>query len=366
MRIAGRTIGAGEPPYVIAELGVNHDGSLERAIELVRLAADAGADAVKFQFFRADLLMSRGSRLAAYQANAGERDPHAMLRRLELSIDALGACVREAKARGVHAIVTVFSDSLVPLADTLAWDAYKTASPDIVHKPLLTALEQTGKPMIVSTGASTIDEVARALGWLAPARGRLALLQCVSSYPTPSELAAIGAMGALARRFDGPVGYSDHTRGVDAARVAIAHGATILEKHVTWNTQATGPDHAASLDADGLRAYVQLALATWEQRRQGILAPATPQDGAMLGSPEKVVLACEQDVRGVSRQSLVAARALPAGHTLGTGDLVIKRPGTGIPAFALEETLGRVTRRAVEADMPLVLEDLAAAIPASR
>jgi len=366
VRIAGREIGDHAPPYVIAELGVNHDGSVVRAVEMIRAAARAGADAVKFQYFKADLLMSRGSTLAAYQAAAGERDPHAMLCRLELDIDALGTCVREAKARGVHAIVTVFSDPLVEESSALAWDAYKTASPDIVNLPLLRALMDTNRPLIVSTGASTRDEVERTTGWLHPAHARLALLQCVSSYPTPPQDAAIGAMEALRTMFDGPVGYSDHTTGIDAARVAVARGACILEKHVTWSSRATGPDHAASLEPDALRSYVHLARATWERRRAGALEPLPPEARAMIGPAEKTVLACEQDVRAVSRQSLVASRPLPRGHRLSRGDILVKRPGSGIPPWKLDETIGQTTAREIQPDTPLVSEDLAPPTSAPR
>ena len=168
-------------PYIIAELGVNHDGSVDRALALTEAAAAAGADAIKLQFFRTDLLMSRAAKLAAYQHSAGETDPVAMLRRLELSLDDMARVIDRAHRFNIHAIVTVFSVDLVSEAESLPFDAYKTASPDLIHKPLLGALAATGKPLIVSTGASTLDEITRARDWLAPAAERLACLQCVSS-----------------------------------------------------------------------------------------------------------------------------------------------------------------------------------------
>lgn len=349
MKIGIREVGHKAPPYIIAELGVNHDGSPETAIELTRRAAAAGADAVKFQFFRAEMLMSRASRLAAYQRAAGESDPVEMLRRLELPLDALAACVKQAHALGVHAIVSVFSVELVAEAASLPWDAFKAASPDIVNRPLLEAMGAAGRPLIVSTGASTLDEVRRAAAWLEPIRDRLAFLQCVSCYPAPAEMHELGGIAALRAALDVPVGYSDHLTGVSSGAEAVRCGACILEKHFTHDRGARGPDHAASLDAEEMHEYIELARAA-----RGARAP-TP----CAHAPLKRVLAAEQDVRTVSRQSLTATRDLPAGHPISRQDLTIKRPGTGLPPFELGAVVGRRLSRGVEADMPLTWEDLA-------
>lgn len=341
LQIGSRLAGPGHAPYIIAELGVNHDGSPDRALELVEAAVEAGADAVKFQLFRADLLMSKASRPAAYQRKAGDDDAHAMLQRLELSLDQLAPAVFRAHQRGIHAIVTVFSTTLVSEAQCLGWDAYKTASPDIIHKPLLDQLAATGKPLIISTGAATLDEVRRASDWL---RGcETALMQCVSAYPTREALASIGAIGDLARTTGRPVGYSDHTTQVETGAVAVAAGACILEKHLTHSRHASGPDHAASLEPAEFGAYVRLA------RRAH----------AMLGDGRKVVLDIERDVREVSRQSVVAARSVPRGKQIEERDLTVKRPGTGLPPFMLRNTVGRVAARDIEEDTPIVPEDLA-------
>jgi N,N'-diacetyllegionaminate synthase len=358
MRIGNRQVGGGAPVYIIAEIGVNHDGSPQRAMELVELAADAGADAVKFQLFRTDLLMSRAAKLAAYQRAAGESDPLAMLRRLELGTPELARLAARARALGLHAIITVFSLALASEAALAGWDACKTASPDIVHRPLLDALAATGRPLIVSTGASRLEEVQRAAGWLR-GRAEVAMLQCVSCYPTPREHAAIRAMEALRAALpDGtPVGYSDHTPDVDTGAIAAAYGAQILEKHFTYSRRAPGPDHAASLEPAEFRAYA--ALARDESAMRGWAGAALPlPDDPRLGPPSKRVLDCELDVRRVSRQSIIAARALPAGHILAPEDLTIKRPGVGIEPWRLEELPGRALRRDVAADTPLVPEDV--------
>jgi sialic acid synthase SpsE len=348
-----KRIGPDHPVYVIAEIGVNHDGSEERARALVRAAAEAGADAIKLQLFEADRLMSAGSSLATYQREAGERDPRAMLRRLELSVDQMESIVALAHELGIHAIVTPFSAELVDLAEHLPFDAYKTASPDIIHRPLLERLIATGKPLIISTGASEPEEVQRALGWLEEAErgslGRVALLQCVSSYPTSMAQAALGGVQALAQMFDGPVGYSDHTREVETGALAVAIGAHVLEKHLTYDRGAAGPDHSASLDPADLKQYVHLVRHMPRELRH---TPAPHPD------PVKRVLEIERDVRRVSRQSLVLARDGRAGERLAPGDLTVKRPGTGIPPFMLRQTIGRTLARDVRADHPLVEADL--------
>lgn len=346
MRIGSRDIGG--PPFIIAELGVNHDGSPDRAMELVRLAAGAGADAVKFQFFRADLLISRASRLAEYQSHAGEHDPAAMLRRLELPAAALADAAGLARSLGIAAIVTVFSVPLVAECAGIGVDAFKTASPDIIHRPLLDALAATGKPLILSTGASTLDEVARALLWLRPARDRIALLQCVSAYPTPEAQACLGGIAALRAMHPGPIGYSDHTTSEEMGALAVAAGAAILEKHFTHSRAAPGPDHAASLEPHAFARYAAKARAAHES----------------LGPAERRVREIERDVRTVSRQSIVTTRAIPAGQVVRRDDLTFKRPGTGIAPWLVDSVVGCRTARALEADSPVNESDLAPPEPA--
>lgn len=377
MKIGDREIGPGHEPYVIAEIGVNHDGSVDRALDLTDACAAAGADAVKFQCFEAELLMSRGARLAEYQAGAGETDPIAMLKRLELSMDQLRRCVQRAHDRGIHAIVTVFSLPLVAPASALGWDAYKSASPDIVHRPLLEAVAAIGKPMIVSTGAADMAEIRRAVGWLGVTRGRLGLLQCVSSYPTPMAMAELGGIIALREAFaanphgepldstsgpndainpinsDSPnsaksvnivshpvIGYSDHTAETITAAVACAMGANILEKHVTHDRNAKGPDHSASLTPDDLKRYVA------EARRGGRMFATGRIDAdvqALLpkGPSVKRVLPIERDVRSASRQSIVAARRIKAAEVIEMADVAFMRPGGGMEPWRVGEVVGR-------------------------
>jgi sialic acid synthase SpsE len=376
MKIGTRQIGPDQSPYIIAELGVNHDGSLEKALALTDAAAQVGVDAIKLQLFEADLLMSKASKLAAYQQAAGESDPITMLRRLQLPLSDMRTVIDRAHSLNLHAIVTVFSLELVDAAWELPWDAYKSASPDITNRPLLEALAglsgpaREPRPLIISTGASTLQEVARALSWLHDIRDRLAVLQCVSSYPTPDNMAELGGIAAIRDIFPGAVGYSDHTAQTLTAALAVALGSSILEKHLTYDKKAQGPDHAASLTPDMMAEYVGFARRAHSARQH--LLEVHPHEDFLrfVGAAEKIsspgvvfervkrVLPAEEDVRHVSRQSLTTTRPLEAGHLINRSDLTVKRPGTGIPPYKLPEVLGRATSRAVEGDMPLMEEDL--------
>jgi N,N'-diacetyllegionaminate synthase len=347
-------------PYIIAEIGVNHDGDKARALELTHAAAHAGADAVKFQLFDAQALMSHACRPADYQARAGEHDALAMLRRLSLTIADLAPCVAAAHQHNIHAIVTVFSTQLVDEANTLAWDAYKSASPDIIHRPLLSAIAATGKPLIISTGASTLREVTRAAHWLRllHCEHTITFLQCVSAYPAPDSALALNVIPTLASALGLPIGYSDHSTREDSGALAVQHGAVMLEKHITYDRNAHGPDHAASLDLPAFARYCTLARA------------ARPDPTLLAHPAEKIVQDIERDVRTVSRQSLTSTRALPAGHVLCAADITIKRPGTGLPPYMLDDLLAlppreRTLTHPIDADSPLTGAHLASALHAA-
>lgn len=369
MNIGARPIGLDHPPYVIAEIGVNHDGQVARALELTDAAAGAGADAVKLQFFETDRLMSKAAKLAAYQRAAGETDPVAMLRRLELSLDDMARVVERAHARGIHAIVTVFSTELVEPAETLAWDAYKTASPDLVNYPLIRRLIETGKPLILSTGAAEWIEVQNTYhDLIEPISDRCVMMQCVSSYPTPRHLASIAGMLELDHELlwrGGSFGYSDHTADLDTGALAVRIGANVLEKHLTYSRAAAGPDHAASLEPDAFAEYVRLARAA---PRDLVAVPgmedlAEPDPALLASDPaygpaEKVVLDCERDVREVSRQSIVAVRPLAPGSVIAPEDLTMKRPGTGLLGTEWDDVIGRRAAHAIEPDRPIQADDL--------
>ena len=336
-RIGSREISEHTPPYVIAEIGVNHDGSVERGLDLIVEAAEAGADAVKFQWFTADALVTHGADTATYQKSQGISNQHELLRNLELTGSEMSVLLSRAHELGMHGIVTVFCEHLVEEASALDWDAWKTASPDIIHRPLIERLCVDGRPIIMSSGASTLEEVCRANQWLAhyPA----AFLQCVSSYPTPDEEASLGGIAALANATGRVCGYSDHTMSERMGALAVVAGATILEKHFTHSVAALGPDHSSSLEKDGLRRYIEYS--HHAHTAVGI-------------RNEKHLVHAENDVRRTSRQSVRAARPLQKGEVICGDDLVIKRPGDGVEPWKAIELIGRQVARDLTVDHPFM------------
>jgi N-acetylneuraminate synthase/N,N'-diacetyllegionaminate synthase len=341
--IGERTIGTDSPVLVIAEIGVNHDGSVERALKLVSIAAAAGADAVKLQVFRADRLMNRTSAFAEYQRDrVNDADPIAMLRRFELSDEAVGQITAKIQSLGLIPIATPFSPEDVPLLERLNLPAIKIASPDLVNLPLLKTAGRSGKPLLVSTGAATIAEVQRTVGWLIAWGVPFALLHCTSSYPVEACDTNLSWIGELADRFDVPAGFSDHTTDVLSGALAVAAGACVIEKHLTYDRSADGPDHSASADPSQFADYVKLIRSAESLR----------------GKPGKRLLRCEEDVRTVSRQSLVITRTMAPGEIITEACLAVQRPGTGIPASEIDRILGRRVRVAISAGTMLSLEML--------
>ncbi len=333
--------GPDAPPRVliIAELGVNHDGSLDRALSLVDHAATAGVDAVKLQLFTATGLLSRDALLAAYQ-EAAAADVHAMLAALQLPPAAMAKVRERAHQAGLGFIVTPFSLGDIEPVRALAVDAVKIASPDAVNTPLLSLAGTLDRPMLIATGTCDLAELHEAAEHARRTGG--ALLQCVSSYPTPIEHAALAGIAVMRTAFDVPVGYSDHTTEIHTGAMAVAAGACVLEKHLTYDTAARGPDHAASLMPEDLCTYVQQARAA----------------ATMLGPLTKRCQPIEETVRRVSRQSLVPRSDLPAGHVLTRDDLCIQRPGTGMPARQWSNVIGQILGHAVLAGHVLKESDL--------
>jgi len=330
---------------VIAELGVNHDGSLTRALELVEDAAKAGADAVKLQIFKARRLMHSTAAFAQYQTErCDDRNPADMLEKYELRDGEIEKIVNAIRGVGLIPLATPFSLDDVELIDELGLPVIKIASPDVVNYPLLKRCAALGRPLLVSTGAATMQELAETTQWLREWESEFALLHCVSSYPTPPEEAHLVWIRQLIQRFEVPVGYSDHTTELLAGALAVAAGARIIEKHLTYDCDALGPDHGASANPHQFTKYVA-AIRLAEKLR---------------GSGGKRVLHIEEDVRGVSRQSLVAARDLHAGHELAEGDLMTQRPGRGISAAQWPQILGRTIARPVSAGTILEHSMLAA------
>jgi len=324
--IQERAIGDGRPVFIVAEAGVNHNGCEKTAVRLIDAAVDAGADAVKFQVFRASELVTAAAPTAAYQKRGGGRSSQrAMLAELELSDDAFRRISEYCTNRGVVFLGTPFSPSDVERLVSFRAAAIKIASTDLANGALLDAACGTGSALILSTGASTVDEIESAVGRVRGAGAPLILLHCVSCYPTPMESINLRAIGELARGFCVPCGLSDHTLSTETGGWAVAVGAVVLEKHLTLDRAADGPDHAMSLDPAGFSEYVSAV-----RRVEGA-----------LGSGRLGMIEPEADVRRVARRSVVAARRIASGLRLTAEMLTLKRPGDGIPPDKLDALVGR-------------------------
>jgi len=353
--------------YVIAEAGVNHNGDLQRAFEMIDVASKAGADAVKFQTFKPEALASRHAAQADYQIRNGDNSHGnlesqlAMLQRLALPFDDHHALLAHCKKRNIEFLSSPFDpDSARFLIEELALPRLKLGSGEITNGPLLLQLAQAEKPLILSTGMSTLDEIREALGVLAfgfinadtaPSRAafhsafshprgrrllkeRITLLHCTSEYPCPPDQVNLRAMDTLSETFDLPIGYSDHTLGIHVSLAAVARGAQVIEKHFTLDRQLPGPDHPASLEPTELKMMI-------DGIRDLSLA---------LGSPEKTPGPAELNNMRVARKSLVAARTIQRGEDFTDDNISIKRPGTGRSPMDYWETLGQPARQNYDAD----------------
>lgn len=344
---------------IIAEAGVNHNGELSMALELVDKAAEAGADMVKFQTFNAAELTSPAAKKADYQARAtgGEESQLAMLQRLELSVADHEAIIARCAEKGIRFLSTPFDlESLALLTGTFALPEIKLGSGELTNAPLLLAAGRSGAKLIISTGMGSLAEVEEALGVLAFAlvskddpKGRrdfadvllepavwpmlaerVTLLHCTTEYPAAVEDTNLLAMETLRRAFKLRVGFSDHTVGEAVSLAAVALGAAVLEKHFTLDRSLPGPDHAASLEPAELASLVRGVRAVERSLGTGIKQPG----------------AAEVANRAVARKSLLAARDLPAGHILKPDDIAVKRPGHGISPMMLWDLLNTATTSA--------------------
>lgn len=343
VRICGRIIGEGHPCFIIAEAGVNHNGDMNLAHQLIDVAVNAGTDAIKFQTFRAERLVTADAPKAAYQletTNAGESQ-FEMLQRLELDADAHRALIAHCRDKHILFLSTPFDEKSADLLEALGVPAFKTPSGEITNLPYLNHIARKGKPMIVSTGMAFLGEVETAVRTIeAVGNHAFALLHCVSNYPANPADTNLRAMQTMARAFGLPVGYSDHTPGIEVSFAAVALGACIVEKHFTLDRNLPGPDHQASAEPAELAALVR-----------GIRIVE-----AALGNGRKEPAESEANTAAVARKSLVAACDIPAGATLTETMIALKRPGTGIPPAICEFLVGRTARAAISAGTLLTLD----------
>ncbi len=345
IKIGRHVIGSDNPCFVIAEAGVNHNGDGQLAHQLIDAAADAGADAIKFQTYRTEDIVTNDAPKAEYQkrTTANEESQWEMLVKLELNLEIYPELKTHATERGLIFMSTPFDYFSVDFLDNLGVPAFKVPSGEITHVGLLRHIAAKGKPIIMSTGMSTLVEVEEAIGQLRSAgAGDICLLHCTSNYPTSPEDVNLRAMNTLRDVCQVPVGLSDHTQGFEVALAAVALGASVIEKHLTLDHQLEGPDHLASMEPAEFAAMVK-SLRNIE---------------AAMGSPVKAPCASESGVAQVARRSLVAAKDLPKGTILCITDIVIKRPGTGLPPASLPTLVGKTLFRPLSKGQLFSAEDI--------
>ena len=339
MTLWSRIAGSG-PTVVIAEAGINHDGSVDDAHALIDLAASVGADAVKFQTFRIDSLVSPRAESARYQqATTGVNQQGLMLQPLVLPDSAWPELSEHALSQGLDFLSTPFDVESAELLSGLGMELAKVPSGELTNLGFLRDISAMFDKVLLSTGMATLDETEQAVRTTAQ-RSSVALMHCISCYPAPNDQLNLAAISTLRERFGLPVGWSDHSAGIESAALAVALGATVLEKHITLDRRRQGPDHAASADAETMSRLIA----------------AVRSAELMLGDGVKRPQPCEADVTLVARRSWHASRDLPAGHTLSDSDLVALRPGFGISPN--EQLVGRRLEVAVAAGTMLEHEML--------
>jgi len=319
---------------IIAEAGVNHNGDMALAKQLIDMAADAGADLVKFQTFNANRLVTRNARKADYQAEAtgGAETQHEMLRRLELSEAMHHELIAHCATREIGFFSTGFDLESIDMLLGFGQQLFKIPSGEITNLPYLRHVAATGKQLILSTGMASLGDIEAAIEALEQGgtpRSRLTVLHCTTEYPTPMDEVNLRAMQSIGAAFGVATGYSDHTPGIEVAIAAVAMGATVIEKHFTLDRNLPGPDHQASLEPDELKAMVS----------------AIRNIEIALGDGVKRLTPSEAKNKPVARKSLVASAPIKAGEFFGPHNMTAKRPGTGISPMRFDEVAGRQAKR---------------------
>ena len=335
-----------ESVFIIAEAGVNHNGDLATALRLCDAAKAAGADAVKFQTFRAEDLVLRGAPTAEYQARqTGQQDQFAMLQQLELTQAQHETIKRHCDSIGIEFFSTPFSVAAVDMLVRLGVRRLKLSSGELTHRALVERAAAAGLPLLVSTGMATLAEIREALEWIAAARGGLeavTVLHCTSAYPAPDNALNLNAIASMMRDLEIAIGYSDHSLGIEAPLAAVALGARVIEKHLTLDRRLPGPDHSASLEPAEFTSMVA-----------GIRRVS-----AMLGDGIKAPSAQERNTALVARRSIAAAVDIPAGAVIQDEMLACRRPATGIAPRDWPRVVGRTTLAPIAAGTVLQWDQL--------
>lgn len=330
---------------IIAEAGVNHNGDINIAFNMIDAAKECGVDCIKFQTFKTENLVTKTAKKAEYQIeNTHNNDSQFdMLKKLELSYQDFKKLKKYCDKVGIEFMSTPFDMDSVDLLEKLGMKTYKISSGDITNKPLLEFVASKNKPVILSTGMCTMDEVQEAVKWIEDKGNKqLTLLHCTSNYPTPYSEVNMNAMITLDKAFTYPTGYSDHTKGIIIPIMAVSMGAKVIEKHFTLDKTMEGPDHKASLDVSELKEMIN-AIRNIESAK---------------GNGEKVPAASEMSTRIAARKSIVITRDLKKGHLLNKNDLSIKRPGNGTALKYIDNFINKKIIRDIKEDSIIKLEDI--------
>lgn len=344
VRLGGRAVGAGRPAFLVAEAGINHNGSLRTALRMVDAAARARVDAVKFQVFTAEELVDPEAVIPppAGDPSARPRLLADLLRGLSLDDGEVRRVKRRCDERGVAFLATPFDLPHVRLLDELDVVAFKVGSGDVTNVPMLEAMARTRRPVILSTGMSTVKEIDEAVRVLRAGRAPVVLLHCRSSYPAPFEGLRLRAMGTLARRYGAPVGFSDHTLGIEASIAAVALGACVIEKHFTLDRRQQGPDHAMSIEPDELDRLVRSV--------RNVEAALV---GASVGyGPD------ERGIRSAARRGIVARVGIRRGQAITADMLAVRRPCAGLHPRYWGTVVGSTAARDIAANAPISRRDI--------
>lgn len=344
--IRDRVVGPGNDCFVIAEAGVNHNGSIDLAHKLIDAAAEAKVDAIKFQTFDPDKLAAPEAPKAEYQVkNMSEAGNQLeMLRKLVLTKSAYPELMKHAAEKGLMFLSTPFDEDSADFLEGINVPAFKISSGDLTNHPFLDHVARKGRPVLLSTGMSSMEEVDAAVKIIkSTGNSQLILFHCVTNYPTDPADCNLRAMTTLRSRFEVPVGWSDHTVGIDISLASVALGAETLEKHFTLDRTLPGPDHVASLEPDELAAMVQ----------------AIRRVESAMGDGEKRPKGCEMATAPVARKSLHWKKDLQTGETVAGTDAIALRPGNGIPPGKLASIVGRRIVRDVRRGQMISDEDFA-------
>jgi len=336
IKIANRFIGKNEPVFIIAEAGVNHNGDINLAKKLVDAAKKTGVDAIKFQTFKSEDVVTKFAGMASYQEkNIGKRESQQeMLKKLELTYDAFVELKEYCDKKNIIFLSTPHTEDAADFLEDLV-PAYKISSPDSANPPFLKKVAKKGKPIILSTGMSTMEEVKEALEIIyKEGNKQVILLHCTSNYPCPLEEVNLRAMQTMQKEFDCLIGYSDHTMSITVPIVAVSLGAVLIEKHFTLDKKLPGPDHKASLELDELKRMVE------EIRKIDTI----------LGSSEKIPTESEKEIMKVIRKSIVAKRDINVGDIIEREMVIIKRPGIGIEPKFMNTVLGKKAKKTIKKD----------------